>query len=66
VRRVDDEAYARVDGIWRGPSYARKSQRPRFDREGQPRTAHNLRHTYICLRLMANIYQIAKNRTSVE
>jgi integrase len=41
----------------------------RTDREGQPRTAYSLRHTYICLRLMegADIYQIAKNcRTSVE
>jgi len=41
----------------------------RSDREGQPRTACSLRHTYICLRLMegADIYQIAKNcRTSVE
>jgi integrase len=39
------------------------------DREGNPRTAYSLRHTYICLRLMegADIYQIAKNcRTSVE
>jgi integrase len=39
------------------------------DREGQPRTAYSLRHTYISLRLMegADIYQIAKNcRTSVE
>lgn len=41
----------------------------KIDREGQPRTAYSLRHTYICLRLMegADIYQIAKNcRTSVE
>jgi integrase len=41
----------------------------RFDREGLPRTAYSLRHTYICFRLMegADIYQIAKNcRTSVE
>lgn len=41
----------------------------RTDREGQPRTAYSLRHTYICLRLLegADIYQIAKNcRTSVE
>jgi integrase len=41
----------------------------RSDREGQPRTAYSLRHTYICLRLMegADIYQIAKScRTSVE
>jgi hypothetical protein len=41
----------------------------RFDREGRPRNAYTLRHTYICLRLMggADIYQIAKNcRTSVE
>src|SRR5579859_5746820 len=41
----------------------------RFDREGRPRTAYSLRHTYIYLRLMegADIYQIAKNcRTSVE
>ena len=39
------------------------------DRDGQPRTAYSLRHTYICLRLLegADIYQIAKNcRTSVE
>jgi integrase len=39
------------------------------DREGHPRTAYSLRHTYICMRLMegADIYQIAKNcRTSVE
>ncbi len=41
----------------------------KVDREGQPRTAYSLRHTYICLRLMegADIYQVAKNcRTSVE
>jgi len=44
-------------------------QKLRFDREGRPRTAYSLRHTYIGLRLMegADIYQIAKNcRTSVE
>ena len=41
----------------------------RTDRDGRPRTAYSLRHTYICLRLLegADIYQIAKNcRTSVE
>jgi integrase len=41
----------------------------RVDRDGRPRRAHSLRHTYICLRLLegADIYQIAKNcRTSVE
>jgi integrase len=41
----------------------------KYDRDGQPRSAYSLRHTYICLRLMegADIYQIAKNcRTSVE
>ena len=41
----------------------------KFDRDGKPRTAYSLRHTYICMRLMegADIYQIAKNcRTSVE
>jgi len=41
----------------------------RTDRDGIPRTAYSLRHTYICLRLLegADIYQIAKNcRTSVE
>jgi integrase len=41
----------------------------KVDREGRPRTAYSLRHTYICFRLMegADIYQIAKNcRTSVE
>ncbi|MBT7952912.1 MAG: site-specific integrase [Gammaproteobacteria bacterium] len=41
----------------------------KFDRDGHPRTAYSLRHTYICLRLMegADIYQVAKNcRTSVE
>lgn len=39
------------------------------DRNNNPRIAYNLRHTYICFRLMedADIYQIAKNcRTSVE
>lgn len=39
------------------------------DREGNPRTAYSLRHTYISFRLMegADIYQVAKNcRTSVE
>ena len=44
-------------------------QNLKYDREGNPRTAYSLRHTYICLRLMegADIYQIAKNcRTSVE
>jgi integrase len=41
----------------------------KVDRDGRPRTAYSLRHTYICLRLLegADIYQIAKNcRTSVE
>jgi len=41
----------------------------KFDRDGNPRTAYSLRHTYICFRLMegADIYQVAKNcRTSVE
>ena len=40
----------------------------RSDRNGRPRTAYSIRHTYISMRLMegANIYQIAKNcRTSV-
>lgn len=39
------------------------------DRDGRPRSAYSLRHTYICMRLMngADIYQVAKNcRTSVE
>jgi integrase len=39
------------------------------DREGNPRTAYSLRHTYISFQLMegADIYQVAKNcRTSVE
>jgi hypothetical protein len=41
----------------------------RVDREGSPRSAYSLRHTYISMRLEegADIYQIAKNcRTSVE
>jgi len=41
----------------------------KLDRDGKPRTAYSLRHTYICMRLLegADIYQIAKNcRTSVE
>lgn len=41
----------------------------KLDRDGNPRTAYSLRHTYICMRLMegADIYQIAKNcRTSVQ
>ena len=44
-------------------------QNSKTDRDGKPRTAYSLRHTYICFRLMegADIYQIAKNcRTSVE
>ena len=39
------------------------------DREGKPRTAYSLRHTYISMRLMegANIHQVANNcRTSVQ
>lgn len=41
----------------------------KYDRDGRPRSAYSLRHTYICFRLMegADIYQVAKNcRTSVE
>ena len=41
----------------------------KFDRNGEARTAHSLRHSYICFRLLegADIYQVAKNcRTSVE
>ncbi|WP_348599022.1 hypothetical protein [Phyllobacterium sp. SB3] len=44
-------------------------QKLKLDRDGKPRTAYSLRHTYICLRLMegADVYAIAKNcRTSVE
>ncbi|WP_245507260.1 hypothetical protein [Rhizobium sp. PP-CC-3G-465] len=44
-------------------------QELKLDRDGKPRTAYSLRHTYICLRLMegADVYAIAKNcRTSVE
>ena len=46
-----------------------KRTKLKLDRDGKPRTAYSLRHTYICMRLMegADIYQIAKNcRTSVE
>ncbi len=46
-----------------------EEEKLRTDRDGKPRTAYSLRHTYICLRLLegADIYQIAKNcRTSVE
>ena len=45
-----------------------KQENLRVDRDGRPRTAYSLRHTYICLRLLegADIYQLAKNcRTSV-
>jgi integrase len=41
----------------------------KFDRDGNPRTAYSLRHTYICMRLMegAPIYDLARNcRTSGE
>lgn len=44
-------------------------QKLKLDRDGKPRTAYSLHHTYICLRLMeaADVYAIAKNcRTSVE
>ncbi|WP_230640365.1 site-specific integrase [Shinella sumterensis] len=46
-----------------------EAQHLKLDRDGKPRTAYSLRHTYICLRLMegADVYAIAKNcRTSVE
>jgi integrase len=46
-----------------------EEEKLRTDRDGRPRTAYSLRHTYICLRLLegADIYQIARNcRTSVE
>ncbi len=46
-----------------------EEEKLKFDRDGRPRTAYSLRHTYICMRLMegADIYQVAKNcRTSVE
>jgi len=46
-----------------------EEEKLRTIRDGRPRTAYSLRHTYICLRLLegADIYQIAKNcRTSVE
>ncbi|HUN96107.1 MAG TPA: phage integrase SAM-like domain-containing protein [Bradyrhizobium sp.] len=46
-----------------------RREKLKLDRDGHPRTAYSLRHTYICLRLMegADIYQIAKNcRTSGE
>ena len=46
-----------------------EEEKLRADRDGRPRTAYSLRHTYICLRLMegADIYKIANNcRTSVE
>lgn len=41
----------------------------KYDRDGQPRTAYSLRHTYISTRLMdgANVHAIANNcRTSVK
>ncbi len=46
-----------------------EAQNLKLDRNGKPRTAYSLRHTYICLRLMegADVYAIAKNcRTSAE
>src|ERR1700676_4059332 len=46
-----------------------EEEKLRTDRDGRPRTAYSLRHTYVCLRLLegADIYQVAKNcRTSVE
>ena len=46
-----------------------KEEGLKTDREGTPRTAYSLRHTYICFRLLegADIYQVAKNcRTSVD
>jgi integrase len=41
----------------------------KYDRDGQPRVAYSLRHSYICFRLMegADAFNLAKNcRTSVE
>lgn len=46
-----------------------KEEGLKTDRDGKPRTAYSLRHTYISMRLMegANIHQIANNcRTSVQ
>lgn len=46
-----------------------KEEGLKTDRDGRPRTAYSLRHTYISTRLMegANIHQIANNcRTSVK
>jgi integrase len=46
-----------------------EEEKLRTDRDGRPRTAYSLRHTYTCLRLLegADIDQIAKTcRTSVE
>jgi integrase len=46
-----------------------KEEGLKYDRDGKPRTAYSLRHTYISMRLMegANIHQIANNcRTSVQ
>jgi integrase len=46
-----------------------KEEGLKYDRDGRPRTAYSLRHTYISMRLMegANPYMIANNcRTSVQ
>lgn len=46
-----------------------REEKLKLDRDGRPRTAYSLRHTYISMRLMegANIHAIANNcRTSVQ
>lgn len=58
-----------TDPVFPGNYLFLDHQSLKLDRDGKPRTAYSLRHTYICLRLMegADVYAIAKNcRTSVE
>jgi len=54
--------------VWELFKTSLEEENLRYDREGRPRMAYSLWHTYISLRLIegANIYQVAKHcRTSV-
>ncbi|MEJ0044455.1 MAG: hypothetical protein WDM81_20525 [Rhizomicrobium sp.] len=72
--RADFDALVRTQRVF--PKYNRdlfnkilREEGLKTDRDGKPRTAYSLRHTYISMRLMegADIYQVANNcRTSVK
>lgn len=75
-KEIDEEIAKRMRTTKLFPQYDRatfnailEEEGLKSDRDGKPRTAYSLRHTYISMRLMegANIHAIANNcRTSVQ